>query len=113
MVRLFKVKDLTQRKRVLVAQSNIDRQALKLQLATAVVSFEHIKSRLAPFEMSSFAFKTFADIAGLFVSRGVKPTASGGIISRVISGIKFFNIVKDFFRGMKSAAPAPTDGSAE
>jgi len=101
MVRIFKVKDLSVRKRLLIAQSDVDRQTLKVQLAAMTLALEHVKSRLAGLELSSFALKTAADIAGLFVSRS-KPALSGGIISKVISGIKFFNVVKNFFGGVKS-----------
>jgi hypothetical protein len=104
MVRIFKVNDLADRKRLLIVQSNIHRQTLKLQVAAAQESFADIKSRFVGLEISTLAFKSVADIVGMFLPGAQSRQGSGGFMSKVITGIKFFNQVKGFFGRRKSSA---------
>lgn len=109
MFRILPVNEFAARKKLLVAQSDVQRQEFLLHVAEAEHSFDQFKKRFAIFGISSVALSVGASIAGLIFGRH-KPTAQpasggggGGIISKILSGISTFNQVKSIFARFRSS----------
>ena len=104
MVRILPIKDFSARKKILLLQSNLQRQTLRVQVATAQQSFAQYKRKFAILGASSVAFSAALSIAGFFVAkRKPREGKSGGWMSKVFSGISFFNQIKGLFTRLKSA----------
>ena len=103
MVRLLQVKPITERKKMLLIQSELHRHTLRLQVDTFAHSCNAIKDRFKMLSLSSLAFSAVASIAGIWVSKMRGPSKKG-IISRIISGFSFFNQAKGIFNRFKDHA---------
>lgn len=97
MVRIIRVRKLEERKRHLLAQSEMYRQTLTLEVANIKFSaalFKHkLKSRRNLFLLLGSAFP----MAGLFLARK-KVAKARGILPKVLSGMKLFNQVAPLFK---------------
>jgi hypothetical protein len=102
-VRIFEVKEFSQRKKLLLMQSEIHRQTLRVQMAAAHEAFDHLQKRFAILGISSVALSVGASVAGLFMAKknAAATPGKGGIISKVMSGISVFNQVKGMFKRMR------------
>jgi hypothetical protein len=96
-VRIFEVKEFSQRKKLLLMQSEIHRQTFRVQMAAAHEAFDHLQKRFAILGISSVA------LSGLFMAKknAAATPGKGGIISKVMSGISVFNQVKGMFKRMR------------
>lgn len=106
MVRLLPIKEFAARKQVLLMQSDIQRQTLRLQIATAQHSAAELKKRFAILGLSSVALSAVTSIAGLLVAKKKSVEKGGGLISKVLAGITVFNQIKSVFNRMKPSADA-------
>lgn len=103
MFRLFQVSGLAERKRLLVAQSDVHRQTLLVQLDAAQQAVAHLKHRFAILGISSLALSLGASVAGVMAAR--KHSAGlggGGFFSKIFSAFSTFNQVKSLFNRFKS-----------
>jgi hypothetical protein len=104
-VRIFEVKEFSQRKKLLLLQSEIHRQTLRVQIAGAQESFAHLQKRFAILGISSVALSVGASVAGLFMAKKSAPEggvgSKGGILAKVMSGVSVFNQVKSVFKKMR------------
>ena len=106
MVRLLKVKELEERKRFLLAKSEIYRQTLKLEIANVKFSTallkRKLKARRAPFLLLASALP----LAGLlFARKRMKPKQAAGLLGKLLAGVKFLSQFKPLWKGF-GAAPA-------
>jgi hypothetical protein len=101
MLRLLEISDLTKRKRMLVAQSDVHRQTMRLQVAVAQETFAHFKKRFTVFGMSSAAVGLGASLAGFFFKKRAEE-GKRGIIAKVLSGVSFFSQIKSFINRFKT-----------
>jgi hypothetical protein len=101
MLRLLEISDLTKRKRILVAQSDVHRQTMLLQVAVAQESVAHFKKRFTVFGMSSAAVGLGASLAGLLFKKCAEE-GKRGLIAKVLSGVSFFSQIKSFLSRFKT-----------
>ena len=110
MVRLLPIKEFAVRKQVLLTQSDLQRQTLRLQLATAQHAAAELKKRFAILGLASVVLSGAAALAGLLVAKKKAAEKSGGLVSKVLSGIAFFNQIKSLFKRIK---PSDTTEASE
>ena len=103
MYRILPVNEFAARKRLLVAQSDLERQTLLTQFGALEHSLAQFKKRFAIFGLSSVALSVGASIAGLFFARRKAASQKGGLISKIFSGLSLFNQVKSLFSRIKSS----------
>ena len=102
MFRILPVNEIAARKKMLVAQSDVQRQTLMLQAVTMEHQFAHFKKRFAIFGLSSVALSAGASIAGLiFAKRKAAEPATGGLMSKIFSGFSLFNQLRHLFTRFK------------
>ena len=103
MVRILPVKEIAARKKLLLVQSDVHRRTLQLQFAMLQESGAQLKKRLAIVGISSMAVSVGASLAGLLVA---KKSSDGkkGLISKVLSGVSFFNQIKGLFNRAKPSS---------
>jgi hypothetical protein len=97
MVRIFQVNELAQRKKILLAQSDLERQIFRLQVDELQESFAQLKKRFSIAGLSAAAFSATASIIGLLIARKKAPEKKRGLWSKIISGISMLTQVKSFF----------------
>jgi hypothetical protein len=94
---------MASRKKLLIAQSDLQRQTLLLQVAEAEAELARLKKRMAIFGLSSAAIGAGASIAKLFFGRNEsKEKSGGGLFSKILSGVGLFRQIKSLFSGIKS-----------
>ncbi len=103
MVRIFEVKEISERKKLLLLQSELHRQTMRVQLAATQESIAHLQRRFAILGLSSVALSVGASVAGLLMAK--KNAAAGGaksgFFSKIMSGVSMFNQVKSIFKRAK------------
>ena len=102
MVRIFPIDELSQRKKILLAQSDLQRQLLRYQLATLQGTAGNIKRRFSVAALSTVAFSAAISLMKNFFARK-KAESSGkkGIFGKIISGIGMLNEARKIFSQMK------------
>jgi hypothetical protein len=109
-VRIFKVKEFGERKKLLLLQSELHRQTLRVQLSAAHDSIDSLQRRFAILGISSVALSVGASVAGLFMAKKTAAAhgdAKPGFIGKIMSGISMFNQAKSLFTRFKRP---PGDG---
>ena len=112
MFRILPVNDIAARKKMLVAQSDIQRQTLVVQFVALEQQFAHFKKRFALLGISSVALSAGASIAGLLFAKRKAAEPAGGFMHKIFSGISLFNQVRHLFGRFKKAT-APAEEPAE
>lgn len=97
---------------MLVAQSDIQRQTLLLQLVTLEHQFTQFKKRFAVLGISSVALSAGASLAGLFFAKRKAAEPAGGLMSKIFSGISLFNQIRHLFSRFKKTTE-PAEETAE
>jgi hypothetical protein len=100
MVRILPIKEIAGRKKLLLAQSDVHRRTLKLQFSVLQESGAQLKRRFAIVGVSSLAVSLGASLAGLLAAKKNIGEKSG-FISKILSGVSFFNQIKGFFSRVK------------
>ena len=102
MPRLFQVAGLAERKKLLVAQSDVHRQTLLVQLDAAQHAVAQFKHRFALLGISSLALSIGASVAGVMAARKhAGGTGGGGFFSKIFSAFSTFNQIKGLFNRFK------------
>lgn len=103
MVRILKVKELEERKRLLLGRSEMYRQTMKLELANIRYSTALLKRKFNFLRASTRLLGLAVPLAGLFFfRRRAKPAAVGnGFLSKLFSGFKLFSQLRPFLRGIQ------------
>lgn len=105
MVRIFEVKQLEEKRRLLVARSEIHRRMLELEATNLKVSVCLLKERFSVVKIVRNAFGIAAPLAGaLFAQPQNNSSKGGGLLSRLLSGLNLALGVLPLFR--KSEPPA-------
>jgi hypothetical protein len=105
MVRIFEVKDLQQKKKELIARSDIHRQTLAREATNIKLSLELLKKRLR-------VLRTIYRVLGLAVPVGgllfghKEPERKASFISKFLSGFDLARRIKSFFNRNKADKPA-------
>jgi len=109
MVRILKVKDLEEQRRLLLARSEMHRQTLKLELANIKYSTALLQRKFNVLRTSSRLLGLAVPLAGLFLfRRRSKPADTGnGLLSKLFTGFKLFGHLKPFFRGLHRERDEP------
>jgi hypothetical protein len=95
MVRILKVKDLEDRKRFVLAKSEMHRQTMKLEIANVRFSAALLKKRLKFFRSASLLMGTAAPLAGMLVARKrAKQKQRGGFIGKLFGGLQLLGQLK-------------------
>ncbi len=105
MVRILKVKELEERKRQLLARSEMHRQTLTLEVANIKFSAALHKRRFKLLLKSSRWLGLVLPLAGLLLFRR-RPHPSkteNGFISKLLSGLKLFGQLRPFLQGIRGA----------
>ena len=102
MLRLFQVNDLAARKKLLVLQSDIHRQTMLLQIATAQASVERIKKHFTMLSVTSVAAGLGAVLARTFFGKS-EGSEKSGLISKIVSGFSYFGQIKSLFNRFKAS----------
>lgn len=107
MVRILKVRDLEERKRMLLARSEMYRQTLKLEVANIKFSAALLNRKLKLLRTASRLLGLAVPLAGMYFFRR-KPESSNvtnnernGILSRLIYGFKLFGQLSPLLRGFR------------
>jgi len=103
MFRIFQVNGLAERKKLLVAQSDVHRQTLLVQVDAAQRGLAQFKQRFALLGISSLALSIGASVAGIMVARKHPTGPGGGILSKIFSTFSMFNQAKSLFNRFKSS----------
>lgn len=108
MVRLLKVKELEDRKRFLLAKSEIYRQTLKLEIANVKFSTALIKRKLKARRLPLLLLGSTLPLAGMFFAKKrAQPKPAAGLLGKLLSGIKLFGQLKPLWKGMGDASARP------
>lgn len=105
MVRIIKVKELEERKRYLLAQSEMYRQTMTLELANVKFSTALLKHKLKSKRNLLLMLGSVFPMAGLFLARKRLPQrdgAGGGFLPKIISGMKLFGQVAPLMKMFRS-----------
>jgi hypothetical protein len=105
MVRIFKVKELEEQKRELLARSEMYRQTLKLEVANIKFSASLLKHRYSRFRNASRLMALMVPIAGLFLFRRPAPPqekTNKGILGGLASGLKLFGMLRPILHAFHS-----------
>jgi hypothetical protein len=101
MFRFLEIKDLTDRKKLLVAQSDLHRRTLLVQLDDFHNTVEDFKKRFLVVGGSSVALGLGALLSRMFSRKAAPSPASGGggggFFAKIASGISMFQQVKSIF----------------
>jgi hypothetical protein len=117
MVRFLKVKDLEERRRLLVTQSELYRQTLRLEIVGLKFAAAEFKERFSIFNSIRRMLGVGVSVAALF-RRQTRSGKGGGFVSRLFSGLsfaaEFMPILKNFVRSSPEAEKPdePTDTTA-
>jgi hypothetical protein len=105
MVRILKVNDLDDRKRVLLAQSELNRQTLKLELANIKFAAGLLKRRYSLYRAAVLSLGAAAPLAGFLLSRrwSGREGEGRGLLSKLRSGLSFVGALSPFLKKMRSA----------
>ena len=102
MLRILPVKEFAARKKLLVAQSDLERQMLLSQIAEAEQALAQFKKRFAIFGLSAGALGAGASVAKLFFGRNGAGPKPGGLFSKILAGVTVFKQLKSLFAGIKA-----------
>jgi hypothetical protein len=107
MVRILKVKELEERKHLLLARSEMLRQTLQLEVANIGLSTSLLQRRLKVFQKSSQVLGLAISVAGLFFfrRRGKDTPKTTGILSKLYSGLKLFGQLRPLFQKKSTEQP--------
>ena len=108
MVRILKVRHLEERRRQLVARSDLYRQALHRDVVALKQSASTLKRRFSFLRTIGGLLGMAAPVAGLLAARRRKRTDNGnggGFLSRFLSGLKF---AAALLRMLQKSDPSPT-----
>jgi hypothetical protein len=107
MVRILKVKELQDKKRELLARSEIHRQTLALEVSNVKMSLTLLKKRLRILKTAYRLLGIAVPIGGLLFGHK-EPDRKKGFLSKLLSGLNVFSRVRSFFNGAKTGhAPEP------
>jgi hypothetical protein len=110
MLRLIQVKELEDRRRVLLAESEIYRRTLILEAANLKYSASLIAQKFSPVKAAYRLLKNSAPlVAGLLLARKRAVEARGGFVSKVFSGIQMAGQLMSLFRKKPEPETAATD----
>jgi hypothetical protein len=102
MVRILKIKELGEKKRELLARSEIHRQTLTLEMANVKLSFNLLKKRLHVLKTIYRLLGFAVPVGGLLFGHGKEPAKKRGFLSRLLSGFNLANRIKSFFNSGKA-----------
>lgn len=102
MYRILPVNEFADRKKLLVAQSSLERQMLLSQVAEAERALAHLKRRLAVFGFSAGAIGVGASAAKLFFGKNGLEGRFGGLFSKMFAGVSVFRQIKSLFDGIRA-----------
>ncbi len=117
MVRILKVKELDDRKKLLLAQSEMYRETLRLEVANVKFSVALLRRRLDFVKSAVGVVGVAAPVLGLVLGlRGfrkkdvVMPAAKRGMFSKLVAGWQMFRrfrpLVQEFLEGRRAAREA-------
>ena len=104
MVRFLKVKELEERRRLLVTRSELYRQTLRLEIAGLKFAAAEFKERFSIFNSVRRMLGVGASVAALF-RRQTGPGKGGGFISRLFSGLNFAAEFMPFLKNFVRSSP--------
>ena len=84
MVRILAVRQLEDRKRALVAQSEMHRQTMGLEIANLKYSLALLRRRLGFLKLAPLSAGVLGSLVGWFLGRG-QPRRTGGFFTRIFS----------------------------
>jgi hypothetical protein len=105
MVRILKVKELSDKKKELLARSEIHRQTLALEFSNVKMSFVLLKKRLQIVKTVYRLLGIAVPVGGLLFGHK-ESTHKKSLLSKVLSGFNVVSRIKSFFGGQK---PPPHD----
>lgn len=95
MVRLLKVKELEERKKLVLAKSEMYRQTMKLEVANVRFSAALMKKKLKFARLASGLLGIAAPVAGLLVAqKRAKQSQRGGFVGKLFAGIQLLGQLK-------------------
>jgi hypothetical protein len=113
MVRFLKVKELEERRRLLVARSELYRQTLRLEIASLKYAALELRHRFGFLSIARRLLGVVASTASLF-RRGTGSEKGGGFVSKLFSGLQFaaglLPLLKKF--GRSSTGPEKPEEAA-
>lgn len=112
MFRILKVSHLEERRRVLVARSEIHRRTLQVEVAQVRYSVSLLKQRFAPLRMARHVWRFSIPLLRMMLARN-RPRGDGegiglgqrlaGFIASVLSGIRLVESLMPLFRKREAA----------
>jgi hypothetical protein len=107
MVRILKVKELEERKRLLLTQSEMYRQTMRLEVANVKYSLALLKRKFNFLKSSYRALGAFAPlVALLFARKKAAKKEAGGFFSKLLSGIRMFSQLRPILQGFAAGKRA-------
>src|SRR5215831_3141784 len=99
MVRIFPVKELEDRRKVLTQRSEAYRRIIRAEIEGVGYAFTRLRHRLEPARGAWRFLNVISPIATMFLGRG---KSKAGFFSRVLSGISFATEIMGAFKKPKS-----------
>ena|SRR5690348_3502650 len=108
MVRILKVKELEERKRLLLTQSEMYRQTMRLEVANVKYSVALLKRKFNFLKSSYRTLGAFAPLLGLFFGRkkAEKKAEGGSFFSKLLAGLRMFSQLRPILQGFAAGKRA-------
>jgi hypothetical protein len=112
MVRILKVKALEERKRLVLTQSEMYRQTMRLEIANVKYSVALLKRKLKFLKSGVAALGVLVPLAGLLFARRKAakgrqpPKEQGGIFAKLLSGVRLFRMLQPILQGFAAGRRA-------
>jgi len=107
MVRIFKVRQLEERRRLLVARSEMYRQTLKLEIANIKFAAALLRRKYKFLRISSRSLWAIAPLLGFLLGRRrheSKQKEGRGGLFKLLSAVKLLGRLGPLFQNLRSAA---------
>jgi hypothetical protein len=109
MVRFLKITEIEQRKKVLVARSQMYRDTLTLEVANVRYSVALLKRRLKSGRNILLLLSSVFPLTGIFLARS-KVKQAGGVLGKLMSGVRLFSqfapLLKKFHSSKTETVPS-------
>ena len=101
MVRILKVTELAEKKKELLARSEIHRQTLALEVTNVKLGWALLKKRMGVLKTAYRMFSWAVPVGAILFGQKKKEKQRSGFLSKLLSGFNLATKIKSMFGGVK------------